>query len=175
MPRASIRGRRVTVECQCCHRPYEALAHRGSRNKYCTLECYRVHRWGTKCPACGETPPRGKRFCREECERKHWDRRGGAKYIERMAHFAERKNAIMRHLGGACARCGNEDQRVLDVDHIDPSKKLRPPHRASPISTRVWLWEREMGNLQLLCANCHRLKTWEDRQAGRLTAERRYG
>ena len=45
------------------------------------------------------------------------------------------------------------------------AKKLRPPHRNYSTPVRVKLWLREMGNLQVLCANCHRIKTWEDRQA----------
>lgn len=54
--------------------------------------------------------------------------------------------------------------RVLDVDHIDPSRKLRPAHRQYSTPIRLSLWAKEMSNLQLLCANCHRIKTWEDRQ-----------
>lgn len=64
-------------------------------------------------------------------------------------------------LGNKCVKCGIDDPRVLDVDHIDPSKKTRPKHRNYPTAIRVALWERETDNLQLLCANCHRVKTHE--------------
>jgi hypothetical protein len=48
---------------------------------------------------------------------------------------------------------------VLDLDHIDAAKKNKPAHRKYPTPIRIKLWEKEMGNLQILCANCHRIKT----------------
>lgn len=49
------------------------------------------------------------------------------------------------HKKDACERCGFVAVHIsqLDVDHIDGNKKNNDPN-----------------NLQTLCANCHRLKTW---------------
>lgn len=51
-------------------------------------------------------------------------------------------------LGRRCARCGfvPEHRCQLDVDHVDGDHKNNTPE-----------------NLQTLCANCHRLKTWNER------------
>jgi 5-methylcytosine-specific restriction endonuclease McrA len=57
-------------------------------------------------------------------------------------------------LGGKCVRCGNDDYRVLEFDHIE---ELRGKPRV-PIRTLIRRGEVE--NLQILCANCHSIKTW---------------
>lgn len=65
-------------------------------------------------------------------------------------------------MGGACVKCGNNDPRVLDLDHIKPSEKDRAAHGKYPTYIRWRLWEKERDNLQILCANCHRIKTHEE-------------
>jgi len=61
-------------------------------------------------------------------------------------------------LGGACARCGLDDERVLQLDHInnDGTAERR-------IASQADIYKRaassDNADLQLLCANCHLLKT----------------
>lgn len=54
------------------------------------------------------------------------------------------KNRHRRYVGTHCERCGFEPEHIaqLEVDHIDGNHANNEP-----------------GNLQTLCANCHRLKT----------------
>ena len=53
------------------------------------------------------------------------------------------------HKKGHCELCGFVPKHPvqLDVDHIDGDKKNADP-----------------SNLMTLCANCHRLKTWENQE-----------
>ena len=69
-------------------------------------------------------------------------------------------------LGGKCARCGIDDLRVLELHHIDPSQKVKPDKRQYNWAHRLKDWDANTENLELLCANCHRLQTWEDRGWG---------
>lgn len=70
--------------------------------------------------------------------------------------------ACLRYLARkGCETCGCKDPRVLEFDHLDPSKK-----RCS-IATMIsqgysWANEklrREIRKCRVLCANCHRLHT----------------
>lgn len=77
--------------------------------------------------------------------------------------YRERKQAIRIQLqallGSKCSRCRVRDYRLLDFDHIDPLTKTMN------ISQKLHLpWEtlvEEVKKCQLLCPNCHRLKTLE--------------
>jgi 5-methylcytosine-specific restriction endonuclease McrA len=78
-----------------------------------------------------------------------------------MAVPAERLNRHQRHrrkvveiLGGACAECGNDDIRVLQIDHIGPKtidRKMELRRIARGASSE---------HVQLLCANCHAIKSY---------------
>ena len=80
----------------------------------------------------------------------------------------ERKRALMKELGGKCEDCGIEDERVLDIDHIDPEKKIKIPKHRYTMSSRLVAWNREKNNLRILCANCHRIHTWKQRDFANL-------
>ena len=58
--------------------------------------------------------------------------------------------------GKSCATCGATDN--LEVDHIDPSKK---------VTHRVWSWSKdrrdaELAKCQVLCADCHDAKSLQE-------------
>ncbi len=61
---------------------------------------------------------------------------------------------------GPCVKCGSSLN--LEVDHIDPKTK---------VSHKVWSWskprrEAELAKCQVLCRDCHRLKTYGPRRHG---------
>jgi len=70
--------------------------------------------------------------------RRDYSKREGSKYIYRQ------------HKKCSCKKCGfiPEHQCQLDVDHIDGNHN-----------------NNEESNLQTLCSNCHRLKTWKDKNS----------
>ncbi len=70
--------------------------------------------------------------------------------------------------GGKCIKCGNKER--LEVDHIDPSKK---------ISHRVYSWskerrDKELSKCQVLCYDCHLFKTLEQRRLRRGSLKEEY-
>lgn len=63
--------------------------------------------------------------------------------------------------GKSCVGCGIQDNRVLEFDHIEPSTKSFGIARGIA-DTRSW--ENiliEIEKCQILCANCHKIKTSE--------------
>jgi len=73
-------------------------------------------------------------------------------------------------LGGCCKNCGFDDHRVLEFDHIVPVlwrtnelKRMNGQHNTNEINRMVRNGEDPRTVYQLLCANCHRIKTLENR------------
>jgi 5-methylcytosine-specific restriction endonuclease McrA len=81
-------------------------------------------------------------------------------------HREKTRALALSMLGGKCCRCGFADARALEIDHV------RALHRRTTGRTSAKDWLREIEaclksptkghNLQLLCANCHRIKTFEN-------------
>lgn len=78
------------------------------------------------------------------------------------AAYRRNQNLMWKYLEDhPCIDCGNSDKRVLEFDHRDPSLKvaaigvlLKNKHRWEPI-------KEEIDKCDVRCANCHRIKTYE--------------
>lgn len=67
-------------------------------------------------------------------------------------YFLNEKKKIIEKLGGKCKECGGEDR--LEIHHIIPCGLGANRGREA----RLTEWKRNMGNLKLLCHDCH--KDW---------------
>jgi hypothetical protein len=80
------------------------------------------------------------------------------------AYWRRRKSEAIEALGGACVQCGNDDRRVLQIDHVDGDGHLDK----CPGGKRYWYVVLKdiaaglVARYQLLCANCHAIKTWTE-------------
>ena len=75
-------------------------------------------------------------------------------------HDAKKRQAL-DILGHKCIRCGFDDERALQVDHVVPVGKWHPDRR---YGERFWgkiIAHPEQ--FQRLCANCNVIKNYEDR------------
>lgn len=74
--------------------------------------------------------------------------------------------AIIAFFGGKCGRCGIEEPRVLQVDHINRAQEPRnSSYRSGTQLYRMILDGRKNPNeFQLLCANCNWLKKIENKE-----------
>jgi len=72
----------------------------------------------------------------------------------RYAAIVEEMKTI---LGGRCCRCGSRDD--LEFDHIDRNTKTVEITKITTYSREVILME--LAKCQLLCAECHKVKTSE--------------
>lgn len=74
----------------------------------------------------------------------------------------KRKSAIAA-LGGKCSHCGNDDPRVLQIDHIDGGGNADRKKSRISILNRIISGS---GGFQLLCANCHCIKSFDNGEYG---------
>jgi hypothetical protein len=81
------------------------------------------------------------------------------KDLTRSEHFRKR---VLAKLGGKCVRCGFDDWRALQVDHV-------VDHGNGLTSYEVYLDVLENGTCdgeyQCLCANCNWIKRYENKEA----------
>lgn len=79
---------------------------------------------------------------------------------QRFANRAFVKEYLKSH---PCIKCGFSDIRALDFDHIDPKEK----HKNISVLLRGTASrksiELEISKCQVLCSNCHRIKTIESK------------
>jgi hypothetical protein len=122
-------------------------------------------RWGGSgaCRQCGNACET--QFCSPGCNKTFWNKNGAA--IHKHPRNWARKMEIVKALGGKCVQCGFDDFRALDIDHLDRTKKVKKFKTGWTWGRRFRDWEANRDNLRLLCANCHRLHTWEQRGFGR--------
>jgi hypothetical protein len=73
-----------------------------------------------------------------------------AEHAERLAAY------LLEH---PCVDCGEDDLRVLEFDHEDPSGKSDDVTRLAACSLPWWRVEAEIAKCSVRCANCHRRRT----------------
>ena len=61
--------------------------------------------------------------------------------------------------------CGCADIRVLEFDHIDPSKKKFTISRKISDGVALATLQKEVLKCEVRCANCHRIRTKEERHS----------
>lgn len=63
-----------------------------------------------------------------------------------------------------CVDCGNADYRVLDFDHQPEYKKSLDVCIMAASGYSISTIITEINKCHVVCANCHRIRTWERKQ-----------
>ena len=71
------------------------------------------------------------------------------------------KTTVFELLGGKCRRCGNNDIRVLQVNHINGGGTKDKHLISRNLYKKIASGERVAGDFNLLCANCNVLYEYE--------------
>ena len=77
--------------------------------------------------------------------------------------WRELKNKIFDKYGGKCVKCGIDDFRVLQIDHVNGGGR----QEFKQYTTGYYQYYKRVlsddtGKYQLLCANCNWIKRWEE-------------
>lgn len=90
-----------------------------------------------------------------------WKTSPKAREIERRYAEKRRKWMQAEKLRRGCKRCGyNKHPAALDFDHVRGGKHFA----ISKVKRSIAALKAEIAKCDVLCSNCHRIKTYEDRQ-----------
>ena len=104
---------------------------------------------------------RRRKFCSDKCKTASYrkDGRYEGYHSTKRANRRELLSKIKQEKG--CARCGyNAHPAALDFNHLDPTEK---EFRISSDVTSLEKTLREIEKCEVLCANCHRIHTYEQK------------
>jgi 5-methylcytosine-specific restriction endonuclease McrA len=74
-----------------------------------------------------------------------------------------RRITVIEWLGGKCCRCSISDYRVLQIDHRTPILRKAQDildHIGNRTIRDIYNDVEDIDNLQVLCANCHTIKSY---------------
>ena len=79
------------------------------------------------------------------------------------------RNAVLEGLGGKCIKCGFDDKRALQIDHINGDghierKERKYKGKGSFHSSVLKSFINKENKYQLLCANCNWIKRFENNE-----------
>jgi len=106
-------------------------------------------------------------------KRQHYAENAGRLRAKGRAQARERKAHFVAYLGGKCFDCGVAyPSYIFDFDHRDPSEKRAEPSALMAASSMERIKE-EIDRCDLVCANCHRHRTYHSKEvAEKLRASR---
>lgn len=105
---------------------------------------------------------------------------GGSMYClacnsERLSkHRKEQREQVLTALGNKCVRCGMEDHRVLEIDHVNGNgaeeRRMYGGNSFVELVIHNGMFREyfysHLDEYQILCANCHTIKTIENGEYG---------
>lgn len=74
------------------------------------------------------------------------------------------RRKIIAELGGVCVWCGNDDHRVLQIDHVNGGGSYARRTRFRTEEQRYRAVRENPHLHQLLCANCNAIKKFENHE-----------
>ncbi len=87
-------------------------------------------------------------------------------------YYSKRNNEFLREIktSHGCQDCGyNEHFSALDFHHINPDDKDFSVTSGEGLSTSIKRLKVEIEKCIILCANCHRIRHYKEREENRVT------
>ena len=106
--------------------------------------------------------------CNRKYHRKYFNEHREKRNTKTREDRKKLRLKVLNILGGKCVRCGIDDWRTLQIDHIKgdgKQDKNRRKSRDSYLKYILTLTENERNKTyQVLCANCNQVKKWENKE-----------
>lgn len=103
---------------------------------------------------------------RKAASKRHYEA-NKSRYLERNKRYREQINQWIRELkeNTPCVDCHRSyPYYVMDFDHLDASAKLNIVSFLSSTG-RIGALKQEIEKCELVCANCHRMRTFKRKNA----------
>ena len=113
---------------------------------------------------------------KDECKQraKEYNKKNSTKVKKKNKIYTQKRKIETLDLIGngviECSNCGYNDQRFLDIDHIDPSLKCRKKEKGG-LSQYILRNKNDISDFQILCGNCNWLKEVK-RRKGKLHSKK---
>ena len=115
---------------------------------------------------------KGQRFLEKQKQKRELQKLSRPKKIRLPKNSYQKSRRKIRletieMMGGSCVACGMDDERCLEFDHIKPVGKSRlrsETHQEIRKMQKQGINPKEY--FQILCANCHSIKTKENGEQG---------
>lgn len=104
--------------------------------------------------------------CNQEYQRGHY-KEHREEYIERSHDHHKRLSRLVSDIKTStpCTDCGRHfDPVVMDFDHLDPAVKVDSVSALIRMGVSVEKVREEIAKCEVVCANCHRMRTKNRRQ-----------
>ena len=79
---------------------------------------------------------------------------------------AKLRSEVIEFLGGKCTKCGFDDPRALQIDHIHGGGHRDYRSHKNQYDFYKVILEKRRSDLQLLCANCNWIKRHDNKEHG---------
>lgn len=99
--------------------------------------------------------------CGEGCKKKSAIRHNNLRREKRLIQ-REYVRRVKSFIG--CIDCRNKDWRCLDFDHVKGEKSYNISNGVGEGNFSISQIKDEMRKCNIRCANCHRIKTFQERQ-----------
>jgi predicted nucleic acid-binding Zn ribbon protein len=144
LARTRASPKRIIVPCAVCGQDFKR---KNSLEKTCSNDCYEKDRW-----------------------QRYKDRPlSNNRRMVCVNHRQKMRALALAAMGGKCMRCGFDDERCLHFDHRIPLHRGKNGmDRKAHTSDRTYraVLNGDHSTYELLCANCHAIKTREDQING---------
>lgn len=147
---------------------YKSLA---ARLTSATSACTRCKEFKDEAEFCHRTSGRVDRICRT-CVNLYTNQRRAADPAimknDNAKHTAKQRELVRAFkTGKPCADCGiSFENCAMDFDHLDPNTKKFVISQAVGRGVGITALELEMSKCELVCSNCHRIRTYRAKQHG---------
>lgn len=106
------------------------------------------------------------KICSREQSKKSYFRTSGKrnKYlIERRRKIAKDFEKNLWEIKAKCIKCGFDHVAALDFHHRDPGQKIDTIGNLKWAGVSKETFQKELDKCDIICANCHRILHWEEK------------